>query len=137
MNANHAQNASRIYTINELSEIYDITPRTLRHYEDMGLLSPERRGNQRLYRERDRVRLQLILRGRRLGFGLREIQEMLDLYDADPTEVTQLQDVIRRGDLKLRELQSQVEELQTIMAEMTELRMTMQRRLEQILLRGE
>ncbi|PSR34708.1 MAG: MerR family transcriptional regulator [Sulfobacillus benefaciens] len=137
MNANHAQNASRIYTINELSEIYDITPRTLRHYEDMGLLSPERRGNQRLYRERDRVRLQLILRGRRLGFGLSEIQEMLNLYDADPTEVTQLQDVIRRGDVKLRELQSQVEELQTIMAEMTELRMTMQRRLEQILLRGE
>lgn len=137
MNANHAQNASRIYTINELSEIYDITPRTLRHYEDMGLLSPERRGNQRLYRERDRVRLQLILRGRRLGFGLSEIQEMLDLYDADPTEVTQLQDVIRRGDVKLRELQSQVEELQTIMAELTELRMTMQRRLEQILSRGE
>lgn len=137
MKANHARTASRIYTINELSEIYDITPRTLRHYEDMGLLAPERRGNQRLYRDRDRVRLQLILRGRRLGFGLSEIQEMLDLYDADPTEVTQLQDVIRRGDVKLRELQSQVEELQTIMAEMTELRMTMQRRLEQILLQEE
>ncbi len=99
----------------------------------MGLLTPERRGTQRFYQERDRVRLQLILRGRRLGFGLRDIREMMDLYDADPTEVTQLQDVIRRGDAKLGELQSQVEELQTIMAEMLELRATMQRRLNRIL----
>ncbi|MDA8195389.1 MAG: MerR family DNA-binding transcriptional regulator [Thermaerobacter sp.] len=119
--------------MNELSKLYDVTARTIRHYEDMGLLTPERRGTQRFYQERDRVRLQLILRGRRLGFGLRDIREMMDLYDADPTEVTQLQDVIRRGDAKLGELQSQVEELQTIMAEMLELRATMQRRLNRIL----
>ncbi|HBQ95004.1 MAG: MerR family DNA-binding transcriptional regulator [Firmicutes bacterium] len=132
MSARQSRQGAKLYSISELSELYDITSRTLRHYEDMGLLLPERRGQQRFYRERDRVRLQLILRGRRLGFGLREIQEMLDLYDADPTEITQLQEVIRRGDAKLQELQSQVEELQTIIAEIIALRTKMERRLQKI-----
>lgn len=133
MKAVNARRGSKRYTINELSEIFDVTPRTLRHYEDLGLLAPERRGNQRLYRERDRVRVQLILRGRRLGFGLKEIQEMLDLYDADPTEVTQLQDVIKRGDAKLAAIQAQMEELATIQAELLELRAKMRQRLDEIL----
>jgi len=133
MKAVNARRGSKRYTINELSEIFDVTPRTLRHYEDLGLLAPERRGNQRLYRERDRVRVQLILRGRRLGFGLKEIQEMLDLYDADPTEVTQLQDVIKRGDAKLAAIQAQMEELTTIQAELLELRAKMRQRLDEIL----
>ena len=132
MSARQAQQGVKLYSISELSELYDVTSRTLRHYEDMGLLSPRRRGQQRFYTDRERVRLQLILRGRRLGFGLREIQEMLDLYDADPTEITQLQDVIRRGDAKLQELQSQVDELQTIIAEIIELRTKMERRIEKI-----
>ncbi|AEJ40995.1 transcriptional regulator, MerR family [Sulfobacillus acidophilus TPY] len=135
MKAVNARRRSKRYTINELSEIFDVTPRTLRHYEDLGLLAPERRGNQRLYRERDRVRVQLILRGRRLGFGLKEIQEMLDLYDADPTEITQLQDVIKRGDAKLAAIQAQMEELATIRAELLELRAKMQQRLDDILQR--
>jgi DNA-binding transcriptional MerR regulator len=135
MKAVNARRSSKRYTINELSEIFDVTPRTLRHYEDLGLLAPERRGNQRLYRERDRVRVQLILRGRRLGFGLQEIQEMLDLYDADPTEITQLQDVIKRGDAKLAAIQAQMEELATIRAELLELRAKMQQRLDDILQR--
>ncbi len=128
-------NRVRIYSITELTELYDITARTLRHYEDMGLISPERRGNQRLYRERDRVRLQLILRGRRLGFSLKEIREMLDLYDSDPTEVTQLQYVIQKGDHKVEELQAQIEDLQTIVNEIKELRTKMQNRLDQIMRR--
>ncbi|MHB1610612.1 MAG: MerR family transcriptional regulator [Sulfobacillus sp.] len=121
------------YTINDLSAAFDITARTLRHYEDVGMLAPLRRGSQRLYRERDRVRLQLILRGRRLGFSLPEIHDMLDLYDADPSEVTQLQDVIKRGDAKLAELQEQVDELQTTIQELLELRAKMQHRLDIIL----
>ncbi len=133
MSSKRTQPARIYWTINELSRSYDVTPRTLRHYEDVGLLSPLRKGTQRLYRERDRVRLQLILRGRRLGFGLPEIQEMLDLYDADPTEVTQLRHTIRRGDAKLQELHDQVEELKTLIEEITELRATMQHRLDQIL----
>lgn len=133
MSSHKLQSNVKYYTISELSTFHDVTARTLRHYEDVGLISPLRKGTQRLYRERDRVRLQLILRGRRLGFGLAEIQEMLDLYDADPTEVTQLHHVICRGDAKLQELQSQVEELQILMAEIADLRATMQQRLNQIL----
>ncbi len=133
MGSHKRQRDRKYYTINELSTLHDVTARTLRHYEDVGLISPLRRGTQRLYRERDRVRLQLILRGRRLGFGLAEIQEMLDLYDADPTEVTQLRHVIRQGDAKLQQLENQVEELQTLMAELADLRATMQRRLDRIL----
>ncbi len=133
MGSHKRQRDRKYYTINELSTLHDVTARTLRHYEDVGLISPLRRGTQRLYRERDRVRLQLILRGRRLGFGLAEIQEMLDLYDADPTEVTQLRHVIRQGDAKLQQLQNQVEELQTLMAELADLRATMQQRLDRIL----
>lgn len=133
MNPKRMRKHAQFYTINELSTLYDVTPRTLRHYEDVGLLAPIRQGARRLYRARDRVRLQLILRGRRLGFGLPEIQEMLDLYDADPTEVAQLRDVIRRGDAKLEELRTHVDELQTMMAEITALRETMQRRLDRIL----
>ena len=127
----------RVYSINELSTLCDVTPRTLRHYEDMGLLNPERQGAKRLYHERDRVRLQLILRGRRLGFGLKDIQDMLDLYDADPTEVTQLKDVIRRGDAKLLELQTQVEALQAIITEIKELRSVMKNRLDHMTKGGE
>ena len=117
------------YSINDLTSAFDVTARTLRYYEEVGLLSPERRGSQRYYHERDRVRLQLILRGRRLGFSLSEIQEMIDLYDADPTEVSQLENVIEQGTHKLKELQAQVAELQAIMAEIEELRTRMQQRL--------
>lgn len=122
-----------VYTINELSTLFDVTPRTLRHYEDLGLLIPLRRGSRRLYRERERVRLQLILRGRRLGFSLADIQEMLDLYDADPTEITQLKEVIKRGDTKLHELFQQVDQLQLLIDEMADLRQRMQERLDHLL----
>lgn len=69
------------YSISALSKEFNITARTLRHYEDYGLLNPQRRGTQRLYNYRDRVRLVLIMRGKRLGFSLQEIKEILDLYD--------------------------------------------------------
>lgn len=75
------------YTITELAEAFAVTARTLRFYEDCGLLEPERRGQTRLYSERDRKRLRLVLRGKRLGFALDEIKEMLDLHYARPGEV--------------------------------------------------
>ncbi len=68
-------------TITELAEAFDITPRTLRFYESKGLLSPQRRGSTRLYSERDRVRLKLVLRGKRLGFSLEDITNIIELYD--------------------------------------------------------
>ena len=71
----------RNYSIAELSREFAITPRTIRFYEDEGLIAPERRGQTRIYASRDRARIILILRGRRVGFSLSEIREILDLYD--------------------------------------------------------
>ena len=79
----------RSYKISELSEEFGITARTLRHYEEYGLLSPKRKGNQRLYNYGDRVRLVLILRGKRIGFALSEIKEILDLYELPEGEQKQ------------------------------------------------
>ena len=69
------------YSIRELSREFDVTSRTLRFYEDKGLLAPQRRGATRLFSERDRIRLKLALRGKRLGFTLEECKEIIDLYD--------------------------------------------------------
>lgn len=129
--------SEKLLTITEVTAEFDVTARTLRHYEEIGLISPLRRGSQRLYTARDRVRIRLILRGRRLGFGLGEIHEMLDLYDADPTEVTQLREVIQRGDDKLQELSTQVAELQEVITELVELRARMKSRLDAITAEGE
>jgi DNA-binding transcriptional MerR regulator len=82
------------FGIAELAREFDVTTRTIRFYEDKGLLSPDRKGQRRVYAARDRVRLKLIMRGKRLGFSLEEIREMIDLYDVDPTEVTQLRHFI-------------------------------------------
>ncbi len=78
--AKSAKDFHRAYSIRQLSKEFDVTARALRFYEDKGLISPERKGQTRLYSARDRARLQLILRGKRLGFSLSEIHEILDLY---------------------------------------------------------
>ena len=78
------------FTITQHSREFDVTTRTIRFYEDEGLIAPERRGQARIYGPRDRVRLRLILRGKRLGFSLSEIKEILDLYDREPGEAGQL-----------------------------------------------
>jgi DNA-binding transcriptional MerR regulator len=83
--------ADRTWTISELAADFAITLRTIRFYEDEGLLTPERVGTTRVFRDRDRVRLQLILRGRRLGFTLAEIAHILGLYDETPGERGQLE----------------------------------------------
>lgn len=80
----------RTYGISELAQEFGITARAIRFYEDKGLLTPLRDGQRRVYNGRDRVRLMLILRGKRLGFSLREIQEIIDLYHAERGEVGQL-----------------------------------------------
>ena len=78
------------YGIRDLAREFGVTTRTIRFYEDKGLLAPVRQGKRRIYAPRDRVRLKLIMRGKRLGFSLEEIGEIIDLYDTDPTEVSQL-----------------------------------------------
>ncbi|TFH87401.1 MerR family DNA-binding transcriptional regulator [Billgrantia azerbaijanica] len=74
----------RTYSIGELARMFEVTPRTIRFYEQEGLLAPERRGQTRVYHEKDRVRLKLTLRGKRLGFSLAEIREVIEMYDAMP-----------------------------------------------------
>ena len=78
------------YTITELSTHFDITPRTIRFYEDQGLLAPQRKHSKRIYNGRDLIRLKLILRGKRLGFSLAEIKTTMALYDSQPNEKAQL-----------------------------------------------
>ena len=78
------------WTITALADEYGVTLRTLRHYEDLGLLAPERVGTARVYHQRDRIRLELILRGKRLGFSLDEIATIVNMYDAEPGEAGQL-----------------------------------------------
>ncbi|WP_371407393.1 MerR family DNA-binding transcriptional regulator [Kribbella sp. NBC_00662] len=82
--------SAETWSIAELAHEYDVTLRTIRFYEDRGLLTPERRGTARVYHPRDKVRLGLILRGKRLGFSLDEIAKIVDMYDAEPGEEGQL-----------------------------------------------
>lgn len=95
------------WTISEVAEEFDVTLRTIRFYEDRGLISPERRGTVRIFHPRDRVRLALVLRGKRLGFSLEQIAHIVDMYDAEPGEAGQLRYLLtqiedRRSELELR-----------------------------------
>ncbi|MEO8556110.1 MAG: MerR family DNA-binding transcriptional regulator [Actinomycetota bacterium] len=98
---------STTWTIAEVADEFDVTHRAVRHYEELGLISPERRGTVRVYRRRDRTRLNLILRGKRLGFPLEEIRTIIDLYDEPTGQASQLRYVLdqihdRRGHLERR-----------------------------------
>ena len=81
---------SPTWTISDLSKEFDITPRTIRFYEDHGILNPAREGNKRIYVSRDRTRLKLALRGKRMGFTLAAIRELVDMYDGPRDTVPQL-----------------------------------------------
>ena len=99
--------AERTWSIAELAAEFGVTLRTIRFYEDVGLVSPERRGRARVFHPRDRVRLELVVRGKRLGFSLEEIRRIVDMYDAEPGEVGQLrylldQIAVRRAELEQR-----------------------------------
>jgi|SRR5690625_1062456 len=83
--------SDQIWTISELAKEFSITPRTLRFYEDKGILSPKREGQKRIYRARDRARLKLALRGRRLGFQLAEILSLINMYEGPTDTVAQLE----------------------------------------------
>lgn len=98
---------ARTWTIAEIADEFAITHRTVRYYEDKGLVTPERRGTLRVFHPRDRTRLRLVLRGKRLGFPLDEIRTIVDMYDQQPGESGQLSYLLnqideRRGDLWLR-----------------------------------
>jgi DNA-binding transcriptional MerR regulator len=96
--------AEQTWTIRELANDYGLTLRTLRHYEDLGLLSPLRDGTARHYRSRDRIRLELILRGKRLGFGLDAIATIVNMYDEPPGEEGQLRYLLDQIEVRRAEL---------------------------------
>lgn len=110
-----------LYSVNQLAEELGITPRALRFYEVKGLLSPNRVGNNRVYTKRDRARLKLILRGKRLGFSLAEIKEYLDLYNVDRGNVGQLKLLLGRVRHRLGELALQRQDIDATVAELEEI----------------
>ncbi|MFQ1792503.1 MerR family DNA-binding transcriptional regulator [Aeromonas sp. s8] len=108
----------RRFSISELAREFDITTRSIRFYEDQGLLNPAREGQTRIYSKQDRVRLKLTLRGKRLGFSLAEIRELFDLYDADKSSRTQLQTMLELVEEKRETLQQQMEDIRMVLLEL-------------------
>jgi DNA-binding transcriptional MerR regulator len=107
--------------IQQISAELGITPRTLRFYEDKGLIEPRRVGTMRIYTRRETGRMQLILRGKRLGFSLREIKQFLDLYDADPRHVAQMKVLAARVRERIDELDQQKIALEETLGELVEI----------------
>ena len=105
-------------TITELARESGVTARAIRFYESKGLLTPRRAGTTRIYTYRERGRLQLILRGKRLGFSLTDIGEYLDLYDADPTQHDQILLLLDKVNTRIEELESQKADLNDTLKEL-------------------
>jgi len=105
-------------TIREMCDAFDVTPRTLRFYEAKELLSPERRGTKRLFTRRDRARLKLILKGKRFGFSLEDIRQILDLYDPNQENRPQMQRAYELGQERLADLEARRKELEDIIADL-------------------
>ena len=105
---------SEHYTIQQLSKEFEITPRTLRFYEEKGMLKPQRNGQNRIYSVADRSRLRLILRGKRLGFTLQESQELIAMYQPQTSNQQQLQAVLEKIQEKKALLQAQLADIETM-----------------------
>ena len=105
-------------TVTQLARELGVTARTIRFYEDKGLVSPKRAGSTRVYTARDRARMILILRGKRLGFSLREIKEYLDLYDVDHTQSEQLRALASAVAKRLASLREQSHALEQTITEL-------------------
>lgn len=99
------------YSIAELAREFELTPRAIRYYEDQGLITPARAGVQRVYTKRDRTRLKLTLRGKRLGLSLAEIRELIDMYDSAPesSQLARLLEVLARQRAKLAQQREDIE----------------------------
>ena len=108
------------WTIAQVADEFGVTHRTIRHYEDLGLISPERRGQQRVYHRRDRTRLNLILRGKRLGFPLEEIRTIIDLYDRPRGKASQLEYVLGQIETRRTDLEQRRRDLEDALFELGE-----------------
>jgi DNA-binding transcriptional MerR regulator len=124
-----ATDSAALYSVSQLARQLGVTARTIRFYEDKHLISPQRAGTTRVYTHRDRARLMLILRGKRLGFSLREIKEFLDLYDVDPAHHVQLRQLLAGVRKRMGTLREQRAAIDESMAELGEI----ERQCEQVL----
>jgi DNA-binding transcriptional MerR regulator len=128
-----AVHKDRTWTVGELAEDLGVTTRTLRHYEDEGLITPRRAGQNRVYTSRDRARLRLVLRGRRFGMTLAECREIVDMYDgAESSEKRQLTTLLGRLDEISEDLRRREDDLHRTMAEVSEVAEQCRRRLAQL-----
>jgi DNA-binding transcriptional MerR regulator len=107
-----------LFTIGDLAREFDVTLRTLRFYEDKGLINPRREGQSRLYSRRDRARLKLVLMGKRVGFSLTEIKGMLDLYDLRDGQVAQLEVALGRFNEQIGILERQKKDIEQALSEL-------------------
>lgn len=118
-----------LMTIRQMCDAFDVTPRTLRFYEARELIFPERRGQHRLYDRRDRARLTLILRGKRFGFSLEQIRQLLELYEPGPNNRTQIEATIAASRERLTDMERQYAELRGAIEELKDQLAESERRL--------
>lgn len=124
--------APRYATITQVTREFDVTTRTLRFYEAEGMLTPLRRGRSRLYSQRERTRLKLILRGKRLGLSLAEIREIIDMYDAEPGEEGQLSLLVEKIADRRDALRQKQRDIEITLRELDEVEQRCRERLEQL-----
>jgi DNA-binding transcriptional MerR regulator len=117
------------FSISDLADEFALTTRAIRFYEDHGLITPARKGTRRVYAQRDRVRLKLVLRGKRLGMSLTEIAEILDLYDADKSERSQLLKFLEVLEKRRELLEQQREDIDVVIQEIDGIMKDCKRRL--------
>ena len=110
----------KTFTITELAQEFDITPRAIRFYEDVGLLEPSRAGRNRVYTQRDRTRLKLTLRGKRLGLSLQDVKRLVDMYDSPSDTAQQLQAFMAVLQEHRRQLEQQRDDIQVTLEELSQ-----------------
>jgi DNA-binding transcriptional MerR regulator len=125
-------NSEEFTRIGDMAKSFDVTLRTLRFYEDRGLIHPRREGTTRLYSRRDRARLKLILLGRRVGFSLREVKQMMDLYDPKGTSTRQFKVVLEKSERQLGRLETRRAALDEAIGELKGLMESARDRLEAV-----
>ncbi|MDF2179949.1 MerR family DNA-binding transcriptional regulator [Aliiglaciecola sp. CAU 1673] len=124
--------AVQTFSIGELAKEFDITPRSIRFYEEQGLLEPERSGQTRIYHKKDRTRLKLILRGKRLGFSLAETKTLFNLYDSNENSLAQNEAILEMIEYKRAVMRQQLEDIQMLMSELDDLEGRCRQELEQL-----
>ena len=116
----HSSTVTVEYSISDLCKEFDITTRTIRHYEDLGLLSPSRRGQSRVYTPSDRTRLRLILRGKRLGLSLEDSRQIIDMYEPGKTNIDQLNTLIDAIRVQRTKLNQQLDDISKLLKDLNE-----------------